>query len=93
MPNSLLRFLGAVKEGVQAAGEIKAAHDSGLCVNCKERQTAIIPATPTSPATRALLCDVCGQKAANASATVLGHVVEQTLEAGLAEMFTGRRAR
>ena len=91
MASSIFRLLGAVKDGLQAAGEIKAAHGQGLCVNCKLRPTAIIPATATSPATRALLCDPCGEKAANGSAQVLAHVVENTLEQGLAEIFTGKR--
>ena len=91
MPNSLLRFLGAVKEGVEAAGEIGDARRAGLCVNCKQRPTAIIPATATSEATRALLCEVCGEEAAAVSSNVLGQVVKGSLEIGLAVMFTGRR--
>ena len=91
MASSILRFFAGAREAFHAAGEIRSAHTAGLCVNCKERQTAVIPATATAPATRALLCDGCGEAAANASANVLGAVTQKTLESSLAEMFTGRR--
>lgn len=91
MASSILRLFQAAGEAARAAGEIRDARAQGLCVNCKQNPTAIIPATATAPATRALLCDGCGEEAAKASSNVLAHVVERSLEHGLAEMFTGKR--
>lgn len=88
MSSPILRIIGAIRQGTQAAGEMRAASQQGRCINCKVRRTQ----------PPAKLCDVCGEQAAAAGVNFLAGIVENGAEVAehvahnaLRDFFTGKR--
>lgn len=88
MSSPILRIVGAIRQGAQAAGEMRTASQQGRCINCKVRRT-------TPPAK---LCDVCGEQAATAGVNFLAGLVENGAEVAehvahdaLRDFFTRKR--
>jgi hypothetical protein len=84
-PSPIARLFAAVRETVQAAGDVKNAAVRLTCLGCP---TPLTRARPGEVQQR--LCDVCAEKAAQGTANLLAGAAEFVLKKPLADFFKGK---